>query len=713
MAPPKHTDLLMRYQSELKRAERYRTNNGYDELWKRMKDLYRGHHEKTASANDRLIVNMAFATKNVIAPFVAVNNPKFNVNARLPQNEAQAMIAEEVLNYHWRTGAYQDEFRLCVDDWLDFGHGWMKVGYKFVTDQPEIKKVPDSKSDPFAADSEGVDDREPIPGNVESERKVLDDRPYAERVSVFDMFVDPDGRTPLDIRWIAQRIRRPVADVRVDSRYRPEIRKKVQPTLTSRWEDATVAAPEAGNLDAKDTGFVDIWEYYELRKNYLCVFAQANTDGFLIGPEPIPYAFGHPFLMLRNYEVPDEFYPMGELESIETLQYELNETRSQMLNHRKRYARKYLYMEDAFEQVGVDALESEDDNTLVPVNSGQDLNRVIIPMPSIGTPPEFYDQSAMIIDDIDRVSGVSDYMRGEMPDTRRTATEAAMVQDAQQSRAADKLSKVEKFLARLGERIIQLMQQYMTGEQVVKVVGMQAMPVWINFDRDYIQGQFDYDVEAGSTQPQNETFRRQSAMQMIDAMAPLVGAGVVNPSAVARQVLQFGFGIKNPEMFLATPPPPAGGGQPGGEAASSLGEGAQPGVPPPGPQPGPPPGPSMQGPPAPGAAGPPMQGGMPGPPPGGGMQPPGPEGMPQQGPPLDLETMLAQIPPEVLEQLMQMPPEQVEELVREGTLPPEILDLLAMLQQQMQGGGLPPGMPPGMAPPPMPPPPGGMPPPGY
>ena len=44
-----------------------------------------------------------------------------------------------------------------------------------------------------------------------------------------------------------------------------------------------------------------------------------------------------------------------------------------MLNHRKRYARKYLYMEDAFDEVGIDALESDDDNTMVPVNAGQDI----------------------------------------------------------------------------------------------------------------------------------------------------------------------------------------------------------------------------------------------------------------------------------------------------------------------------------------------------
>ena len=105
-----------------------------------------------------------------------------------------------------------------------------------------------------------------------------------------------------------------------------------------------------------------------------------------------------------------------------------------------------------------------------------------------------------------------------------------MIQDAANSRAQDKMARIETFLGQLGERLIQLMQQYMTGEQVVRVVGPTAMPMWLTYDKDYIKGEFDFEVEAGSTQPQNETFRRQSAMQLVDAMAPFAaGRGDQRP----------------------------------------------------------------------------------------------------------------------------------------------------------------------------------------
>ncbi|MGA0447741.1 MAG: hypothetical protein ACO3M2_13145, partial [Pseudohongiellaceae bacterium] len=40
------------------------------------------------------------------------------------------------------------------------------------------------------------------------------------------------------------------------------------------------------------------------------------------------------------------------------------------------------------------------------------------------------------------------------------------------------------------------------------------------------------------------------------AMAPFVSAGVVDVQKLGAYVLQYGFGVKNPEMFMTTPEPP-------------------------------------------------------------------------------------------------------------------------------------------------------------
>jgi hypothetical protein len=261
--------------------------------------------------------------------------------------------------------------------------------------------------------------------------------------------------------------------------------------------------------------------------------------------------------MLRNYDIPEHFYPMGELEAIEPLQMELNQTRTQMMNHRKRFSRKWLYKESAFDADGRSALESDEDNIMVPVISDENINSIVGPMPAIISPPEFYNQSELISSDIDRVSGVSEYMRGALPEIRRTATEAGIIQDNANARASEKLAIIERGIAECARRLIMVAQQYLTGEQAVRVAGTEAEPMWLEFDRDYIQGEFDFEVEGGSTAPVNESFKRQMAMQVVEAMAPFASAGIIDMGKLAAYVLQNGFGIRSSASFIIQPQMPA------------------------------------------------------------------------------------------------------------------------------------------------------------
>ena len=145
---------------------------------------------------------------------------------------------------------------------------------------------------------------------------------------------------------------------------------------------------------------------------------------------------------------------------------------------------------------------------------------------------------------------------------KRTATEAAMIQDSANSRAQDRLGRIEDPLARIGERIISLMQQFITGDQVARIVTMPGK-AWVPYDVEYIQGQFDFEVAAGSTEPKNETFRRQSAMQLVDASMPFLEMGVANPQALYMHILQKGFGVKDVSTFIMAsggPPESPGNG---------------------------------------------------------------------------------------------------------------------------------------------------------
>ncbi len=567
MARKTRAEQLTVINEKLDSSARWRDEMGYDNLWRRMVDLYRGKHwpRTTVSREDLIAVNIAFSTVNVIAPAVSVNHPKIVVVPNKPEDEDRAAFVEAVVNHLWRHHDFRTPFRRSVKDFLIFGHGWLKVGWKFLEqerllgepERDELFAEATVESDMFAMENPemagDLPDREQMLASVPTTAMtVVEDQPFVERVSPYDIYIDPEATCIEDAKWIAQRIVVSLEEAKKDRRYKPSARKNLEATSLLNPMYAPTDRQETNQYLAGVVERTVIYEFYDIANNTLSVLAK-DTDEFLVDPMPMPYAYGQPFVMLRNYDVPDHFYPMGDLEAIESLQLELDKTRSQLMNARKRYARKYLYHERSFGPEGREALESEDDGRLVPVvDENKPLSEVVVPMPQIPLSPEIYNLSSIIEQDINTVSGVSEYARGSMPEIRRTATEASIIADAQNARAADKLAIIEISIGHLARRVIQLMQQYMTGEQMAQVSAAGGETLFVPYTRDDIVGEYDFSVEGGSTQPMNETIRKQQAVSLMNAVAPLVGI-VIDPAALAKYVLQTGFGVKNPDKFIMQP----------------------------------------------------------------------------------------------------------------------------------------------------------------
>ncbi len=639
---------LSKCRDRLEAARGYRKHNELEDLWKRMADLYKGKHfPKNLSYDEAVAVNICFSTINVIAPSISVSRPRTQIRARKPEDYDKAVIAEAVVNYWWEEFELLPEFQLAIKDSLIFGIGWLKTGYRFV-EREEIdvegaaKKFQEARAqvDQYAMDNPDLagnlpTDEELKAGIVATKRVIVHDAPFVERVSIHDVYVDPEATSLRNAKWIAQKLTKTIDEVRSNSSYKKNVRASVKPDsrVSDDWFRDDAFRSEPGG----DRQRVTVWEYYDLQLGQMCVFSEMGDD-FLVDPVSQPYSFGHPFLDIRNYEVPDQFYPMGELEALEPLQAELNMTRTAMFNDRKAFRRAWVYKQEAFDAQGRAQLQSDVDNRLIPVAGNMSLGEAIAPLPTNAPNPQLYQDSQVIEHDIQTVSGVNEYMRGAMGDIRRTATEASIVQDAANARAAEKLSRVEFMVGVISKRLLQLAQQFLSSEKVARVHGKNGAQMWVAYDRDDIALEADFSVEGGSTKPRNEAQRRQTAVQILQALAPFGDPkmGLVDMREVIRYALQYGFDVEDANRFIPDSIPAAVqnlGGVVSNESAPSDD-------------------PAM-------AQGQPMEGGQGAVPPDMGMM---------QGPPPD---MGQGVPPEAMGAA---PPDGGQ-----GTIPPE---LLAMLMSQ-------------------------------
>lgn len=561
---PTQAETLSKYQDEVRRSRRWRKDNGYDQLWNDLIDFYsessKGVQRQLNHDEDQVSVNIAFSTINVIYPSISVNQPKVEVQANNPAEEDKAVFVEAVLDYHWKHGDFQIPFRRAAKDYLVIGHGWTKVGWSFVEEDQEVE--PELAEQEFQDKVDVVNDiafsnpdraselpsDEEIAASVERAAPVVvEDQPFIERISPFDMFVDPEATHDSNIRWITQRIVMPMEDLQADDNFEKKARRELEGAGSANI-DPSQDPRETGDTKRRDT--VEVFEFYDLVAGTVCKFA-TDAEHFLVKPQRIPFAFGHPYEMVRNYDVPDVFYPIGDLEMIAPLQMELNKVRTEQANYTAKYARKFLYRTGAFTQSEAAKLVEKRDGVVIAVEDDtRSLNDIVSELQINNLDPNLFNTSQQIISDVQEVSGVSEFARGSSSGARKTATEASLIQDGLNARSADKLTTIEGFVTRIARKVLQLSQQFTTGGKIARIFGPDGTAEFLQYERQDILGEFDFTTEAGSTRPNNETFRRQQAIALSQILAPFMELGIVDPRALVKHILQEGFSVRNVDKFM-------------------------------------------------------------------------------------------------------------------------------------------------------------------
>ena len=577
--------------SDIQAAQRMRAD--FDSIWKLCYDAYRDSvatvwvdaeviHDETHTVIEgqrqpRTHIAMIKAIVDSVVASLATRAPKGVVTANQRMYHEAAMLVQLVTNWWWRMHGGNDAFRAATFDSSVCGHGWVKAAWNI--DEETRPREPGEIDQEVqyrleeAFDAVAYDASAPAPNENSIRRQVQADakadphvlrfseHPMLRRISPFDMFIDPEADDFTTAAWCAQRFWMPVSEVQTNEDYDETARMMV--TGEGRysfaqvgWEGERTGADDrrtSGN-GMEESGSAQramLWEYHDMRTGMWCVFAD-GADAFLIPPRESPFAhtpFRSPFEMLRRYDISEDLYPIGDVEPLLGPQQELDETRSQLMMHRRQLAQKFVVKSETLgDDSNRKALKSNlPGEVLIARDSGR-LQDAIMALPTPQLPPDLYRTTDMILEDFERVSGITEMSRGIGNASRRTATEANLLSDASSSRTSQQLELHQEIAARILHRMVLLAQEFMSAEQFVPLVGEESAQDWVEFSAEDIDGQFHFQVEYGSMQPRDDVTNQQKAVMVNQLLAPYVGVAV-NPRRVVEWTLDM-FGVENPEEFL-------------------------------------------------------------------------------------------------------------------------------------------------------------------
>lgn len=481
--------------------------------------LYRGNQShKNYDGRSNLFIPASFWTVESYVPKITRALRKIIAVPQEPTDEENAKAVSALLEYQ------QEEI-----GWYDFFKQWVRTAGIYGS----------------------------APAKVTWEYKKGEyDRPCLKLVDKLDFFYDPNGDSQDDWRWVIHKTTRHIDDLKYDKKYKNV--DKIMPRNSGPYDAdgfksqrKTVLSVSQKPVDSSSK-LVDIYEFWgfigkegEQEKNMLITVANKNT---IIREEENPFkdilpGNALPFVLLYDLDVPFEVEGIGEIEPIEKLQEELNDTRNQRMDN------VTLILNRMWEVVRSANVEEED-----MVSMPGRIFRTNIPngIREITTPDvtrSAYEEERLIKEDIQQTSVGSSSVDIAATKRSETATGILATQDAGDTRTESKVLNMRIAVKKLWRMILALDQHFLDKDFVVRIKG-QAGTGFQKMKPADIQGNHDIDVEVESQQ--NRLVKKQEAMQLYQLALQTPNANI--PKAY-KDLMEL-YDKQNPDEYILPPPPP-------------------------------------------------------------------------------------------------------------------------------------------------------------
>lgn len=684
-----------------------KANELIHEAWEQCFAYYNNHQVKVAESSKGtfsrgdVTENVVYSNVNVMLPAVYGRDPDIAVNTTDKEDEKFAECARSLLNQLLKGKNLlncKPKVKKAVGVALMTNFGVLKLDYVLKADSADSAMeslVEVTKEIEKAKNSKALESAYGKLAAIESVVSVFESGgPKLKNVMAKNLIVDPVGEMPdgTDAGWMAERCFLPTDFLKhkftrkgsdKDCYYyifKPSHKAVFTSGSGNSKDDAyglvleTLGA-ETSFQENEEVGgyrslyYTECWLFWDKATRRTALFAADDWT--------------YPLWIWDNYTKTTRFFPyfiigfglstgqtvtVGEVSYYLDQQDEINQINRQVARIRNSIFNFFFYNSHKLSQADAEILMQAvkrgfvDEQSVIGVKVPEgskigDVFEALVP-PSLNYEALFNKEPT--INSINRISNTSDAIRGVQFKTNTNEASVQSYQDAARMSVGAKIEVVEDVMADLCKALLEQCIQNMSKAEVEGLIGKKLSEGWQNMSLAEYNKRFALDIVPGTSEKPNSVFKKKEAIQVAQAIGQFASAAPMTSMKVALRVLEQAFTevvIKPEDWDLMEK-----------EMEMNMMRGNSTGAAAP-PQPG-----QNQGPP---------------PQPGGGA----PGGAPGAIPP-----ELANLPPEVKQ--------QVEQMHAQGAPPDQIAQFLK--QAIAQGGG---GPPQGQPPPPTGAMPGGPPPP--
>ncbi len=388
------------------------------------------------------------------------------------------------------------------------------------------------------------------------------DKPCIDLVDKLDFFYDPNVDNFDDLRWAIHKTQRHIDDLRADKKYSNV--DKIMPRNSGPYDQDGYKAQRKTVIQVTQkspdsaASLVDVYEYWGFispgvdeqglplpEENMLITIANKNT---VLREEKNPFmdilpGNALPFVPLYDLDVPFEIEGIGEIEPIEKLQEELNDTRNQRMDN------VTLILNRMWEVIRSANVEEEDFVSMPGKVFRSNIPNGIREITTPDVTRSAYEEERLIKEDIQQTSVGSSSVDIAATKKSETATGILATQDAGDTRTESKVLNMRIAVKKLWRIILALDQAFLDKDFVVRIKG-QAGVGFQKMKPSDIKGNFDIDVEVESQQ--NRLVKKQEAMQLYQLALQTPNANI--PKAY-KDLLEL-YDKSNPDEYVLPPPPP-------------------------------------------------------------------------------------------------------------------------------------------------------------